>query len=86
MARSWFTYNKTTPTDRLIGSNYVAIMGTPDCAKPDPVNICAVFATVSATQPVLTPNLISYLNAAAVYPHNDQPVAGATKFVLTRKQ
>ncbi|WP_442587856.1 hypothetical protein ACSBL2_17575 [Pedobacter sp. AW31-3R] len=86
MASSWFTYNKNTPIDRLVGSNYTAVMGNPDCPTPNPVNICAVFATISATQPVLTPNLISYLNAASVYPHLNQPTGAAAKFVLTRQQ
>lgn len=83
MARSWFYYLKTTPTDRLIASNYVAIAGTPLCPGT-PVNICAVFATVSGTQPVLTANLQAYLNAAGVPPYLPQPQG--PKYVLTRAQ
>ena len=86
MARSWFQYNKTTPDDRTIASNYSALNGNPSCTAV-PVNICAVLATLSATQPILTINLRSYLNAAAVSPFEAQPIGtGVKKYVYTRGQ
>ena len=88
MARAWFFYTKTDAAERLIASNYSATVDNPTCPQPNPVNICAVLATISATQPVLTSNLQAYLNAACIFaPCNDQPVgAGVKKYVLVRAQ
>lgn len=95
MARSWFMYIKTTPIDRLVASNYVATPGKPNyCCTANPIpgqscnpnNICAVYATISATQPILTARLQSYLIAAGISPYNPQPT-GLTvkKYVYTRQ-
>ncbi|WP_442587837.1 hypothetical protein ACSBL2_17465 [Pedobacter sp. AW31-3R] len=87
MAKSWFHYNKSTPKDKLIASNYSAIPGQPSCCSDNPVNICAVYAGISSTQPIITPNLKSYLKAAAVFPYENQPTGNdVKKYVYTRSQ
>ena len=88
MARSWFNYIKTTPTDRLIASNYSAIPfnGNPSCNPIFADNICAVLATVSITQPVLTFNLQFYLNAAAVNLIAEPFGIGIKKYVYVKAQ
>lgn len=83
MARSWFVYILTTPTDRLISSNYVAIPNDPSCLGT-PNNVCAVYATVSSTQPVLTTNLNTYLTAAGISPFQAQPAGNVKRYVYTR--
>ncbi|WP_442587854.1 hypothetical protein ACSBL2_17565 [Pedobacter sp. AW31-3R] len=86
MARYWFTYIKTTPTDRLVSSNYVALVSFPGCSPVNPVNICAIFATLSVTQPVLTANLMGYLTGGGTPPYQNQPVGFPKKYVYTRPQ
>lgn len=84
MARAWFQYILCTPTDPeiYISSNYVRV-GEPYCPKPAN-SICAVYATVSLTQPILTPNLVTYLDDASIFPFADQPVFSSRKYVLTK--
>ena len=88
MARSWFNYTKTDFGECFIASSYSAIMGEPNCPLPNPVNICAILATVSITQPVLTLSLRVYLAAAIVsIPVSNQPVGpGVKKYVLVKAQ
>lgn len=87
MARSWFTYIPETCTESEIKNprNYIRV-GALFHENGRPVNICGIYATVSLTQPILTPNLIAYLNVAAVYPCSNQPLMGIKKYVYTRPQ
>lgn len=86
MARGWWCYTRPAlvPSEVTIASNYSwgPTLGSCGCSKPAN-NICAVFATVAATQPILTLRLQQYLNAAAVANFNDQPIGG-TKYVITK--
>ena len=88
MARAWFFYTKTNPNDACVASNYSTSGDLQNCSPINAINICAVFATVSGTQPVITTNLCSYLNAACAWtPCSDQPAGLAVKkYVLVRPQ
>lgn len=86
MARSWFCYNNSTPADRLTSSNYTAVPSLAFCGCGGfPNNICAVYATISSTQPVITLRLREYLVAGGVFPFLPQPILpGTKKYVYTR--
>ena len=87
MARSWFYYTNNDPAYANIASNYSATMGNPVCSLPNPTNICAVLATVSITQPVLTLRLQTYLLSAVLPPMRDQPSgSGLKKYVYVKAQ
>lgn len=84
MARAWFQYILciSSEPEIHISSNYVRV-GVPFCPKPAN-NICAIYATVALTQPIITPNIGTYLSSGSVFPYADQPIVGSRKYVLTK--